>query len=555
MAKPLEIVVDKEKDIVLFLGHTFLIKDEIKALPGARWNAKDKIWFAPFSKNSVESLKAQFPSALIAGTNSLVEAPSTEIREEVVEKDYLSVSSLLDSIQSVFQRAFPLDIKVCGVVRGLKTLGNGRVYFDLYDSDLSNSYLRSVIWESSASHLKTLEKEGFKLESELPVLVLGRLAFNGAIGSVSFIVKKIFPEYTKGKLAAQRDATNLKLKEEDLFSLNKNKMLPLVPIKLGLLTSKGGTVINDFLASLADSEFGFNLKWYPVRVQGQYAVNDLLEGIKYFNSIKDLDAIVIFRGGGSVGDLQVFNEYELAKAVCLSEKPILSAIGHEFDQSSVQDVSCLSFGVPKDLGHFLSRRIIDLRSCVEGFVDETFRKIRDLIRASSDSLDGRVDGLRSRGTILLKDAYALVLQIGLEAIRKASDIISKKEVYLKTSSESVCSGSSFLLRASGERLKLGFYDLISMARFRCVNFGQVLNTTFLPLNDLSNRIYGDNLKLLTGLESIFKLVSPEVQLERGFAIIRAKDGKLITRASNLNTSTEIEIQMIDGDIKAKVIGE
>ncbi len=539
MAKALEIIIDQEKDIVLFMGHTFLLKDEIKALPGARWNAKDKVWFAPFSKNSIESLKNHFPSAIIAGAGlaSIVEnndeVTDKKVTDEQVDKDYLSVASLLESVQNVFQRAFPAEIKVCGVVRGLKVLGNGRIYFDLYDSDLNNSYLRSVVWESSNAHIKSLEKEGFKLESELPILALGRLSFSSTIGSVTFVIKKIFPEYTKGKLAAQRDATNLRLKEEGVFALNKGKQLPLVPIKLGLLTSKGGTVINDFLASLADSEFGFDLKWYPVRVQGQYAVGDLLEGLKYFNSLKDLDAIIIFRGGGSVGDLQVFNEYQLAKAVCLSEKPVLSAIGHEFDQSSVQDVSSLSFGVPKDLGHFLSRRIIDLRLNIETYRDEILRSLKDIVRASSDFLNVKVDSVRTRGTLLLKDAYALVLQIGLESIRKASDILGKKEVYLQTSADLICVSS----------------------RFRCVNMWQVINNSYLPLVDLSKRIYGDNIKVISNLESIFKLVSPEAQLDRGFAIIRTKDGQLLKRAENFNKFDELEIQMCDGNIKAKVIGD
>jgi exodeoxyribonuclease VII large subunit len=539
LAKALEIIIDQEKDIVLFMGHTFLLKDEIKALPGARWNAKDKVWFAPFSKNSIESLKNHFPSAIIAGAGlaSIVEnndeVTDKKVTDEQVDKDYLSVASLLESVQNVFQRAFPAEIKVCGVVRGLKVLGNGRIYFDLYDSDLNNSYLRSVVWESSNAHIKSLEKEGFKLESELPILALGRLSFSSTIGSVTFVIKKIFPEYTKGKLAAQRDATNLRLKEEGVFALNKGKQLPLVPIKLGLLTSKGGTVINDFLASLADSEFGFDLKWYPVRVQGQYAVGDLLEGLKYFNSLKDLDAIIIFRGGGSVGDLQVFNEYQLAKAVCLSEKPVLSAIGHEFDQSSVQDVSSLSFGVPKDLGHFLSRRIIDLRLNIETYRDEILRSLKDIVRASSDFLNVKVDSVRTRGTLLLKDAYALVLQIGLESIRKASDILGKKEVYLQTSADLICVSS----------------------RFRCVNMWQVINNSYLPLVDLSKRIYGDNIKVISNLESIFKLVSPEAQLDRGFAIIRTKDGQLLKRAENFNKFDELEIQMCDGNIKAKVIGD
>jgi exonuclease VII large subunit len=84
---------------------------------------------------------------------------------------------------------------------------------------------------------------------------------------------------------------------------------------------------------------------------------------------------------------------------------------------------------------------------------------------------------------------------------------------------------------------------------------QVINNSYLPLVDLSKRIYGDNIKVISNLESIFKLVSPEAQLDRGFAIIRTKDGQLLKRAENFNKFDELEIQMCDGNIKAKVIGD
>ncbi len=557
MAKALEIIVDEEKDLVLFTGSTFLLKDEIKALPGARWNGKDKVWFAPSSKNSIADLKIKFPGAIIVSSDGNVavgglSAENQEVTAAVadeIDNDYLSVAGLLESVRGVVQRAFPNDIKICGIVRGLKILGNGRLYLDIYDATLSTSHIRSVIWESNSSHIVQLEKEGFKLESELPILVDGKLSFNSLNGSISFIIRKIYPEYTKGKLAAKRDATNLRLREDGIFNFNKERVLPTIPKKLGLLTSQGGTVINDFLASLAIGEFGFELKWLPVRVQGQHALGDLLKGINHFNQFEDLDAIIIFRGGGSVGDLQVFNEYELAKAICLSGKPVLSAVGHEFDQSSVQDVSNLSFGVPKDLGHFLSRRIIDLREFVTRYYEEILRKNREIVLKNSNDISVKMEQIRSRGAILVKETYNLVLQSGLETLRKSSEILSKRDAYLRSSFVSLVRASSSILMLKESHLRENAYNLVSLSRYRCLDFGSTLKKHFSPLYSLSHRIYSDVYKLLANLEAIFKVVSPEMQLERGYAIIKS-GSRILTSVKSIDVGGDMEIEMKDGSIHA-----
>lgn len=505
MNKSLEIILDKSKNQAVFAGATYLLKDQIKALPGAKWNFKEKFWSVPLSQNGLEDLKLHFPQAKIIDLDKKAEQVS---EPDEVNTGHLSVSSLLDSIKGVLDRAFPADLKVCGVVRGLKALDNGRVYLDLYDLESKSCHLRAVIWESRASYLMKLREEGFSLEAELPILVEGRVSASSINGSLSFVINRIYPEYTKGKLAAQRDKTNLKLKEEGLFNLNKNLTLKSIPKNLGILTSKGGTVINDFLSSLSAAEFGFNLKWCSVRVQGQYAVGDLIKGISYFNEIEEIDAILVFRGGGSVGDLQVFNEYALAKAVCLSKKPILSAIGHEFDQSSFQDVSNIAFGVPKDLGHFLAKRILDFRQAVKEFANYIFTNSQTTFNKYSKDL-----------------AYVS------EAIFR----IPKYHV-------------DTLFKSLTER----YFNLFGASRYRLVQGRQQLKSVSEPLLGLSIRRSMEGAKDIERYEAFFSVVSPEVQLRRGFAIVRDKNG-IVVGSKGLKVEQELEIEMIDGSVKSKIL--
>ena len=138
-------------------------------------------------------------------------------------------------------------------------------------------------------------------------------------------------------------------------------LLVFLPRRLGILTSGGGTVINDFRASLEKAEFGFELFWRSVRVQGVDACEDILAGLSELLKLKRIDAILIFRGGGSKAELAVFNNYDIARAICLSPVPVISAIGHQEDQSSAQDVSFRALGVPKDVGRFFADAVVGYR--------------------------------------------------------------------------------------------------------------------------------------------------------------------------------------------------
>ena len=179
--------------------------------------------------------------------------------------------------------------------------------------------------------------------------------------------------------------------------IRDRKILSFLPSNLGIITSDAGTVIHDFRSSLDVAEFQFKLFWYKSRVQGSEAATDLKKGISYFSARDDIDAILIFRGGGSQADLSVFNNYELAKNICTSSKPIFSAIGHQEDQCSVQDVSFRSFGVPKDIGRFFADLIIDKRQVVANNIDIVISMSSDNVDTASKNLSHLSERIFSYG--------------------------------------------------------------------------------------------------------------------------------------------------------------
>lgn len=204
-------------------------------------------------------------------------------------------------------------------------------------------------------------------------------------GKLWLNIKRIIPEYTSSKLASLREQTNERLRKEGIFENNKNLSFPFLPVNLGILTSSTGTVINDFMASLDEAKFGFKLTWLSVAVQGSEAKKSIVNGIRQLSKIKDLDVILIFRGGGSPAELAVFNDYEVAKAICLCPLPVISAVGHQEDQSSTQDVSYLAQGVPKDIGTFFANLVLSYRKNLFDFTSRIQNSAKSIYENSTYS--------------------------------------------------------------------------------------------------------------------------------------------------------------------------
>ncbi len=513
----LDICISDDHTEVRISGDTYAVKDTIKSLGKARWDSVTKQWVVSGKKFSLARIKETFPHACILGntTNEVVNDSSdrgvltTAHAAPEAALGAASVTELVGLISAALLRVFPGEIKVFGSISSIKILPSGRVYFDLVDLEKNDVVIPCVIWESDApAVLRALSQAGFKIENDLPVLLKGTIRLNSKRAQISLQVSGFVPEYTLGKLLAQREKTNTRLKHEKLFELNKKRHLPLLPVRLGILTSKGGTVINDFLASLQVCNFGFSVFWYPVRVQGDSAVRELCEGIRYFNKRDDIDVILVFRGGGSATELGVFNSYDIARTVCESVKPVLSAIGHEYDQTSVQDVSYLSCGVPKDLGRFLSDIVLERK---RQFLDSS-KNIQE----------------------------------------KSEHIISDTQnTFFKTSEKIILYGEK-LLDAGMSRVRVlrttiveRIYPLITIAESHVHRFSNVSHLALQKIDAVFDKVsYHD---------SLLQAVSPETQLARGFALLRSGEESYISSMEHLREGDEVMIMMKDGDATTKIL--
>ncbi len=525
----------KNKKIVFHGPGTFDAKERIKSLGRAKWNGVEKSWELHDSDLTKEKLEQIFPNINVVFSNGSEETseekasvPSEDLKKDGLPKSF-SVSQVGYQISSVIRNAFPKIIYVHGVLSSVKKGSGGRVFMDISEAEKPDETIKCVIWQDSEKLCSGLKKSGFELEKDLQVMFAVEVGFNRKWASVSLNVVKIVHEYTLSKVKAQREITNEKLKKEGVFGKNKELEESYLPKKLGIITSSSGTVINDFMDALNTAEFGFELFWYTASVQGQSAKKELIKGIKKLQSIKDLDAILIFRGGGSAADLSVFNDYDIAKAVCKSKLPVFSAIGHQEDQSSIQDVSYKAYGVPKDLGHYFASIIVDLRT--------DFYSNLESIQDLSNRLVTQSE----------KDFYGLSKNI-FSFANNITEVFSNNLLRFSNSFPSIV--SSFIKREHEYLLKTSI-PIVSLAKQIC-EFNQDRSLKlFKALLEQSKRLITEKNKEIESSKKFFDGVSPKQQLKRGFTIIRDSKNKVITRAKSISSGQELSIEFDDKNVKVK----
>ncbi len=225
--------------------------------------------------------------------------------------EYLEKKMLLDPMLS--------SINVRGEVTNFSISSKGQAYFSIKD-DVSQ--IACVIFD-----------EGIiteSVENGAVVVVTGEIGYYKRFGKVNMVVRKIAAE-GQGDLYEQFLLTKARLSEEGIFDISHKKPLPAYPFAIGVITSAAGAAMHDII-NIAERRFpGITIKVYSSVVQGDDAPKSLIDGILHFNKTKDVDLIIIGRGGGSFEDLFAFNDENLARAIYMSDVVVVSAVGHEVD--------------------------------------------------------------------------------------------------------------------------------------------------------------------------------------------------------------------------------
>ena len=254
-----------------------------------------------------------------------------------MNEGFLTVSQLNGYIKGMFDRDDVLGgISVCGEISNIKYHASGHLYLTLKDEGAT---LSAVMFRSDLSRMS------FRPENGMRVIASGRVSVYERGGQYQLYVSYMRPDGL-GALYMALEALKRKLAGEGLFDPARKKKLPEYPRRIGVVTSATGAVIRDIIKVSGRRYPLCDIVLFPVHVQGELAVGEICMGIEYFNMEKNVDLLIVGRGGGSVEDLWAFNSEAVVRAVANSALPVISAVGHQTDVTLCDLVADCTAGTP-----------------------------------------------------------------------------------------------------------------------------------------------------------------------------------------------------------------
>lgn len=251
--------------------------------------------------------------------------------------EFKSVSQLDNYIKSYLTGSEYLsDFSVTGEISQYTVSSRGHAYFTIKDAE---AVMGCVMFSRYIAYMSFTPTIGMK------VTVTGCMDFYAPSGKLQMQVLTM-KEAGKGDLHEQYKQLFERLSKEGLFDPEHKKPLPVLPRRIGVVTSASGRVISDIVNTLRKRNPYFDLLLYPASVQGENCPPEITAGINYFNKKKNVDVIIVARGGGSYEDLFGFNDESIARAVYACEIPVVSAIGHEPDYTIIDYVADLRAATP-----------------------------------------------------------------------------------------------------------------------------------------------------------------------------------------------------------------
>lgn len=290
----------------------------------------------------------------------------------------VSVSELNTFIKMLLESAPTLnDVYVKGEISNFKNhISSGHFYFSLKDKD---SQIKAVMFRSSASKMKFVPENG------MMVVAHGRVASYVRDGQYQLYADSMEPDGV-GALYVAFEQLKQRLAAQGVFAPEKKNPLPKIPQTIGVITSPTGAAVRDII-NIATRRFPFaKIVVYPALVQGENAASSLISGIRYFNDTGSADVIIIGRGGGSIEDLWAFNDENLAKTVCASEIPVISAVGHETDFTICDFAADLRAPTPSAAAELAVPDTAELKHKINNIISRESAVLLQMLSAKRETL-------------------------------------------------------------------------------------------------------------------------------------------------------------------------
>ena len=434
--------------------------------------------------------------------------------DEVGGPPTLTVGELSARIARLTATAFPGDLWVEGQMRNLSRSANGHAYFDLAEPTPGGQTPRAqvsvTLLAPERKHVNDqLTRAGgaVRMEDGIEVRIAGRLRWYTPRGTLQLRMHGIDPAFTLGRLHVDRERVLAALRTAGLLDANAAHALPLVPLRIGLLTSRGTAAHADALAELTASGIGFTIREVDARTQGAGCEPSITRGLRRLVA-DGVELILLVRGGGARTDLAAFDSEVIARAIAATPVPVLTGIGHEVDRSIADEVAHTAYKTPTAAASAIIERV---HSFLLG-VEDRWTAARRAARATATSADARLD-------------------------RRAARIGRATERSLVRSSAS--------LDAAARRTAAGSHRVLDRA-------DRALDAAGETAARRANRALARTDRHLDAVEARARIHDPAHALARGWTITTLADGRPVTEVAGVAAGTELITQFATGTIASTV---
>ncbi len=378
-----------------------------------------------------------------------------EINSSLKPDKIYTVSEVTKMVKLELESAFPL-LWVEGEISNFHRHHSGHLYFTLKDE---MSQLRTVMFRSWA------QKVVFELKDGLQIIARGRINVYEPRGEYQLMVEMAEPK-GKGALQLAFEQLKEKLKKEGIFDPAIKKKLPLLPKKIGIVTSPRGAAIIDILRTLDRRFARLHILIYPAKVQGEGAADEIVEGIDYLGGLPDIDVIIVGRGGGSMEDLWAFNEERVARSIFRCPVPIISAVGHEVDFTIADFVADIRASTPSVAAEMVVEKEQSFEERIENlekrliqnqkyFLQERKHEVFSLTQHRAfQNIKVRLLNLEQKVDELELGAWNVIRNL-----KQRISEIQSRTIFLEEKLRSILKGRLQQLQASWERFSVQLHSL------------------------------------------------------------------------------------------------
>lgn len=577
MGRSIDISPDARRLILTFPYDKSLL-DVVRGLPQRRFDPESKSWSVParhfeqvvgrLHKHAFSLSEALLEHAEEVGHDLSIIQEQAKLRhrplidESLLPKGTRTVATLNHEVRDALRNAFRGEFWVAAEIQSFdrSSRRGGHAFFELvhrpFIGDDPVARVAAVIWAGDLEKIeRSLHDDGgnVRLRDGLVVRLLCRADFYTGQGRYQVVASDIDLAYTTGTIHQRREVILRRLQEEGSLDLNRARAWPQAPLRLGLITSDGSDAYADFIDELERSGFGFQVYVYDAAMQGAHTESSMLEALGWFEARRDLfDALAIVRGGGARSDLAYFDTDAIGDAVCKHPLKIIVGVGHQRDVCLL-DLIAHSEKTPTAAAQFFVAR-------VRAFVERQTHLQEHILARADEVLSRASEELRARSEHAVRLLMERVDGEGRRVDRFAFSIASSARARLEVDGRRLDRVSTQIPASAAARVQISRAS-VEMAARRIAperlervlaRAGERLERAQTRLERAPGRALGRAEAEIETRASKLRLLDPTRVLERGFAMVRDADGRLVRGSGDVEVGQTVSVRLGRGMLSADV---